>query len=273
MIPFTGYNGESFEGLRSLWDSHVDFWPFVDGRFAAPPEIDPRPWHRIEDQGAMGSCQGHALSSVCEMAYHIATGDVIQFSRMFAYLTSQEVDGIRGRDVGSTLAGGRKAAMEYGCCPEDQFPYPNPVRYSANIPTHAYGAAKLYRIQSSSVIRSYQDAFGFLASGQGGVEIGIAWPEDLRPNPDGCIEAYRPTGRDGGHAVCFLGYSRRIDGQGRNYLWLANSWGVGHWSADGWAEVSPSVVDQMAAYQGNVMVGLSDLSTPTPRRIDWGDTL
>lgn len=260
---FSGYNGETETGLQELLAGHVDFLPHVEGLFSAPPEIDPRPWHRIEDQGEMGSCQGHALSSVMEMAYHIATGQVIQFSRMFAYLASQKVDKLDYKDQGSTLAGGRKAAMTYGCCPEESFPYPNPVRYSPNIPTAAFGAAKPFKIQSSSIIRGYDDAFKYLSSGQGGVEIGIMWPDDLRPDQNGVIRSYRPTGRDGGHAVCFLGYNR--DG----LLYLANSWGVGNWSADGWALVTPECVNAMARADGNVMIGLSDLTTPTPRNVDW----
>ena len=232
--------------------------------FRAPEEIDPRPWHRIEDQGQMGSCQGHALSSVCEMSYHIATGEVIQFSRMFAYLTSQERDNCLGRDVGSTLTGGRKAAMEYGSCPEEVFPYPG--RYSHNIPTKAYGAAKPFKIQSSAICRSYDDVFKFLASGQGGVEIGIMWPEQLNPDSEGILRRYEPQrGREGGHAVCFLGY--RSDGM----LWMANSWGVSRWSADGWALVPPEIVDRMARYPDNVMIGLSDLTVDERkvRPVEW----
>jgi hypothetical protein len=233
--------------------------------FRAPEEIDPRPWHRIEDQGEMGSCQGHALSSVCEMAYHIATGEVIQFSPLFAYYATQKIDGIRG-DQGSTIDGGRRCAMEFGSCPLDVMPYPNPVRYRWEIPKEAYEAAKAFKIRSHTMIRSYQDAFTFLASGQGGIEIGIGWG-DLQTDSRGVIETYRPG--PGGHAVCFLGYSKRSDRNSEKYLWLANSWGPQNWGNAGWAEVSPTAVRQMLQARDTVMVGLSDLTTPTARKIDW----
>lgn len=244
----------------------VNFRDRVDGRFAAPPEIDPRPWHRIENQGSMGSCQGHALSSVCEMAYHIATNEVIQFSPLFAYYATQQIDGLLGRDVGSTISGGMQCAKQFGACPLEVMPYPNPVRYSGKITPEAFTAAAPFRIRSHAVCRNYDDIYAFLASGQGGVEIGISWSGAMTPDGDGVIEQFRPGG--GGHAVCILGYSRRVDSQQRPYLWLANSWSQ-QWGDKGWAEVAPRAVDQMARHPDTVMIGLSDLSTPTPRKIDW----
>lgn len=244
----------------------VNFRDRVNGQFAAPPEIDPRPWHRIENQGSMGSCQGHALSSVCEMAYHIATNEVIQFSPLFAYYATQQIDGLLGRDVGSTISGGMQCAKQFGACPLEVMPYPNPVRYSGKIAPEAFTAASPFRIRSHAVCRNYDDVYAFLASGQGGVEIGISWSGAMTPDGDGVIEQFRPGG--GGHAVCFLGYSRRVDSQQRPYLWLANSWSQ-QWGDNGWAEVAPRAVDQMARHPDTVMIGLSDLSTPTPRKIDW----
>ena len=233
--------------------------------FSAPEEIDPRPWHRIEMQGSMGSCQGHALSSVCELAYHIATGKVIQFSPLFAYYATQQLDGLLGRDVGSTIEGGARLAKQHGLCPLEAMPYPNPVRYTGRIPASAWPAAEPFKIRSHAVCRSYVDVYEYLATGQGGVEIGIAWSSSLEP-VRGVIEQYRP-GR-GGHAVALLGYSRRKDSQGRKYLWLANSWDTS-WGNSGWAEVAPRAIEEMLAHPQTVMIGLSDLTTPTPRLVHW----
>jgi C1A family cysteine protease len=235
--------------------------------YSAPEEIDPRPWHRIENQGSMGSCQGHALSSVCEMAYHIATGQVTQFSPLFAYYASQKIDGLLGSDNGSTISGGKDCAMKYGQCPLDVMPYPNPVRYTGKIPQEAFEAAEPFKIRSHSVCDSYADVFAYLASGQGGVEIGISW--GLQP-VNGVVERFQSGG--GGHAVSFLGYSPRKDSQGRNYLWLANSWGTDTWGVNGWAEVAPQAVDDMARHPHTVMIGLSDLTTPEVRNVSWAKT-
>lgn len=252
------------ENIPALMRGSVDFQSLVRG-FSAPDEIDPRPWHRIENQANMGSCQGHALSSVCEMAYHIATGDVVQFSPLFAYYATQKIDGLLGSDTGSTISGGMRCAKEFGSCPLEVMPYPNPVRYTGQFAPGCWEAAKPFLIRSHSVCRSYADVFAFLASGQGGVEIGISWG-GINTNQEGCIENYTPGA--GGHAVSFLGYSKRVDSQGRKYLWLANSWDK-HWGNKGWAEVAPRAVEQMFQHPHTVMIGLSDLTTPTPRVIKW----
>lgn len=261
----SGYRMD-LENVAVLEQNATEFQYAVKG-FAAPDEIDPRPWHRIENQGSMGSCQGHALSSVCEMAFHIATGQVTQFSPLFAYYATQKIDGLLGRDHGSTISGGMQCSKQYGACPLDVMPYPNPVRYTGQFTPNAFDAAEPFRIRSHSMCRSYADVFAFLASGQGGVEIGIGWG-DLTPNSEGVIESYHSG--TGGHAVCFLGYSKRKDSQGRNYLWMANSWSES-WGGNGWAEVAPGAVDQMCRASQTVMIGLSDLTTPTPRRIKWAD--
>lgn len=224
-----------------------------------PEEIDPRPWHRIENQGAMGSCQGHALSSVMEYCFRIATGAIIQFSPLFAYYATQKIDGLQGRDQGSTISGGAECAQTYGCCPLEVMPYRLP--YNWHLPEEAIEAAAPYKIRSKTWMRSYAQIKTFLGTGQGGVELGIAWSRYCEPQ-NGIIETYRPGG--GGHAVAFLGYSRRKDGAGRNYLWMANSWRKTY-GQDGYAEVAPKAVDQMFQHNYTVMVGLSDLSTPEPR--------
>jgi len=251
---------------KELIAGSTDFREAVDGLFSAPAEIDPRPWHRIENQKSMGSCAGHAQSSVCEMAYHIATGEVTQFSPLFAYYAAQKIDGITG-DNGSTISGSCKNAMKNGACPLDVMPYPNPVRYTGVVPKEAYESASPFKIRSHSVCKSYDDVKAFIASGQGGVQIGINWG-GTNPNSEGVIESFRPG--SGGHSVCFLGYSSRKDSEGRNYLWMANSWAE-TWGNHGWAEVSPKAVDQMFQNSYTVMIGMSDLSTPTPRKIDWAE--
>jgi C1A family cysteine protease len=259
---FTGYPIE-LEDRAELAATATDFAPAVKGLYSAPEEIDPREWHVIENQSSMGSCQGHALSSVCEMAYRIATGEVTQFSEMFGYIATQKIDGIQG-DRGSTINGGRKCAEQYGMCPVEVFPYPNPARYSNRIPDEAWAAAEPFKIRSHAFCRDYSDVYEYLASGQGGVEIGISW--GLQPNREGVVEHFR-TG-SGGHAVSFLGYSKRKDNNGRNYLWLANSWG-NNWGKGGWAEVAPKVVDDMGQHRYTVMIGMSDLTVPKPRPVDW----
>src|SRR5690606_25614941 len=121
-----------------------------------------------------------------------------------------------------------------------------------------------FRIKSHSVLKTYEQVFDYLAAGVGAVEIGISWGVANTP----VVESYKASG--GGHAVAFLGYSKRKDKDGRNYLWLLNSWGES-WGNKGWAEVSPAVVDAMGRAPYTGMIGMSDLEGEgvVPRPVDW----
>lgn len=240
------------------------------GEIEYPDEIDLRGALHVEYQEQIGSCQGHALMSVCELAGYMANNQLMEFSNWFGYLGSQKIDGLLGRDVGSTLSGGRELVTKYGCCPLDVMPYPNPAKYPRNpqVPTEAYVAAAQFKIRNSMICENYDDVFHFMGSGQGGVQIGINWNDTMTPNRDGVIESYSPNRRGGGHSVAFIGYVKQKDKKNRKYLILLNSWDV-TWGDDGYAIVAPAAVDAMFQHQFTVMHGLTDLSVPTPRRPDY----
>ncbi len=253
----------AIEDFRAIEQTATDVGDRLSDLFGAPEEIDPRRWHRIENQGRVGSCQGFALSSVGELGFHVATGKVKQFSAMWCYLMSQRIGGLTG-DRGSRLIDGLTLAKTKGFCPDEVFPYPG--FYTTTIPAGCAAAALPYRIQYHAMCRSYDQVFQFLATHQGGVEIGVSWG-GMTPRADGVLERYR-RGALGGHAMAFLGYSRRLDNQGRKYLWLANSHSE-DWGNQGWAEVSPTAVEEMLEQRDSVMIGLSDLTTPEPRKFNW----
>lgn len=226
----------------------------------APEKVDPRPWLQIEDQRNMGSCQGHALSSCVEVAYNFESKEIIQLSRMFAYIMSQRQDGIRG-DSGSTISGGAKCAKEVGLCLESTFPYPG--SYTTNVPQAAIEEAKNYRIKNAVQMQSYDDIFEFLASGVGGIDIGIMWTiGDVE-----VVENYRGGG-GGGHALGLVGYTERKDSSGKNYIIMVNSWGK-QWGNNGTCEVSPRAIEQMLNSSFCECIGLSDMENIEPRRIEY----
>lgn len=234
----------------------------------APEEIDPRKWHRIENQGSMGSCRGHSLSSIGEYCYYIATGEVKQFSPLFAYYATQKVDGLQGADRGSTISGGMEVATKIGFCPLEIMPYPKPVKYHWELPQPALDAAKDFLVKKHYQINTYDDWFKFLASGQGGIDFGLLWSKDMTPDSDGIIWDYTPGG--GGHAVCSLGYTKRRDNQGRNFIILVNSWDV-TWGKGGYAEVAPDAVTKILRAGWTVARGVSDMVSPKFREIpDYG---
>jgi hypothetical protein len=93
-------------------------------------KVDPRSVMKIENQGSVGSCQGHALSSCVELCYYIATGDLTrQLSRAYAYYETQRIDNISG-DRGSTISGGIKARNNARNSPRRTLQIHGPIRCS-----------------------------------------------------------------------------------------------------------------------------------------------
>lgn len=230
--------------------------------------LDPRKVLRVEDQGPVGSCQGQSISSGCEWIYILVTGDTkLQLSRSYGYYESQRIDGLLGRDAGSTIQAGVKLAMEKGICPEELWPYQN--RYSPTPPRpikELYEAASKYKIAKSIRLTSYEAIRTFLGSGQGMVHLGIPWG----PSVDkALVTSY--SGGDGGHSIGLYSLSDRKDTQGRPYLWMQNSWST-RWGNLGWAEWSPDAVSQMLRQRWAVFVGISDMPEVKPREWTLKDT-
>lgn len=267
-----GWNFEA-EDYGAADRESTPFLMAVGDNFTAPPEIDYESWLRIENQSSMGSCRGHSLSSGVEVCGYIATGGrVMQTSRLHAYIGAQSTDGLYG-DRGSTMIGGVKFAKDHGLCPEADLPYPNPVRYPSWAKSRSSRAKVLaelepkgnpYRIGYWTRIRTYDEWFAFLASGQGFVDIGIRWGVSV--GSDGVATRWRP-GR-GGHAVGVGEYASQKDSRGRHYPWLRNSWGT-RWGMRGRCKLPPSMFEDMLSHPYTVCVGYSEMPEAKPRDINW----
>jgi C1A family cysteine protease len=198
--------------------------------------VDPRSVLRVENQGSVGSCQGHSISSVCEWCYIIGTQDEnLQLSRAYGYYETQRLDQISG-DRGSTIEGGIRLATEYGICREELWKYSG--RYEPNRPKpieELRADAAQYKIGKSYKLTSYDGIRTFLGSGQGGVHLGITWNSSV----DGAVINNYSGAQGGGHAIGLYGLSDRKDSQDRPYCWMMNSWGSG-WGNAGWSEWSPA---------------------------------
>lgn len=238
-----------------------------------PKSVDPRKsqlwkdgWLQVEDQSTIGSCQGNALTENLEYCYPIATGGLIkQFSRMYAYIRSQQMSNIRG-DSGSTLEGGTKAAFE-GICTEATAPYPRGYPGWSYITQPMKDEAVHYRLESHTEITSADHLQQYLGSGIGAIQIGIMWGNEMNPDSYGCIRSF--NGRSGGgHSVAFVGYLTDTEvGQKSSRGWwglLKNSWGT-RWGKLGFAYVDPNAIDGMIRHQWSSFYGRSDMKTPTPR--------
>ena len=261
---FTGYNPE-LERRDEIANSSTPML-FTMRDFAAPVEVDPRPLMRHDKQGNMGSCQGFSLTNCGEYLWALPHGGVSserQFSQLFSYLESQRIDNLLGRDAGSTIAGGLKTASQIGYLAESELPYRTPYPNNAKslVTDSMRKLAERYKIRSHTWLESYEAIFQYLASGAGAVHTGTLWNDSFYAS-NGVLESISLR-NGGGHATAWLGYSRRKDSRGRNYIWRLNS------HNDSWTEIAPSVIDALCRHQYTSIVGISDLSTPGPRKMDW----
>lgn len=238
---------------------------------SVPDEFDTRSIINTEFQGDTNSCEGHALSSLMEACAWIAARNgqasaPDQFSRWYAYLMAQKQGGHFGSDQGAGIAPGIKAMKLVGCCKESTLPFPG--RYVTKIPAAAHAEAAQFKLGSHANLTDYQSVFDFMAGGFGGVNIGITWTGRLR-NCSGIIELQDVKGGGQGHALLIWGWSKRVDAQGRKYVWLHNSHGKS-WGNGGRAEVAPGVIDWWGASRSAEMIGGSDLSGyNNPRLVDF----
>lgn len=246
------FGNPSYEIWKSDFPTNIEW----------PEEIDPRSWFDIHNQGRQGSCQGQALADSVEYAVYLDTGTEIQISRSFAYLGTQEFDGLLGRDSGSTLAGGTKAAAR-GLPLESVVPYTDNYRealsrYRSQKDSILSNPESLYKLDGAIPLRSEEDCYNFLRSRSGIIQIGIAWTV---PNAWE-IKSYRGGG-GGGHSVNLAGILKVASWGGRGYL-LKNSWGEG-WGRNGWALVHPNAISSMLKTRFTVFVGRSKSIIPKPK--------
>lgn len=265
-VEFLGYVPER-ENRDAIQSSAVPFTvTYAD--FEAPEEVDPRKSVRHDKQGNMGSCQGFSLTNSGERLRVIARGgsdysEEDQFSQLFAYLETQRLDGLLGRDAGSTIEKGLTVAKQIGFLESKALPYrtPYPSNATTLVTSEMRKAASAFRVKSHSWLTSYDEIFRYLASGAGVVHTGTVWNNSFYA-PNGVLESISLS-NGGGHATAWLGYSKRKDTKGRNYIWRLNS------HNDSWVEMAPTVIDQICKHQWSSIVGMSDLNVPGPRKIDW----
>lgn len=228
------------------------------------PEYDPREYLLLHSQGNIGSCQGNSLADAGEHSLLLEHGVEVQLSRFWAYMVSQEADGING-DSGSTLEGGGRAARDVGICLEDSFSYPSTYTkgkafYRANR-EKLLPEAENYKLLGEVPISTWSDAVRFLQSRTGPIQTGIMWGSSM----DVGWEITKYTPGDGGHSTLFCGYLRVRSWPDEIGLLMKNSWGLG-WGRDGYGLVAKPAFESMVRTKYNLFVGRSGAQTPVSNR-------
>jgi C1A family cysteine protease len=222
-----------------------------------PPVVDLRSsCGPIKDQGAEGSCTGHAFSSAMEWIFRkfpswlpngVTTPPVL--SPAFFYAEELLYDGNFPNDAGSNGLTGCNIAVTRGCCEESVFPYvagtitqPNATQLQ-NATQYALGA---YHGLAGSVT-----AVSVLGDPTPWpVQVGFTVYASFESDATRETGVYNPQSGEsvlGGHEVLMVGYDIGVTPTLRPAgcppaALIQNSWGTG-WGLDGFFWMPLSVLD------------------------------
>lgn len=253
-------------------------------------EADLFSWWHIRNQGAKSSCRGHSLAANARLCYRMKAGaidldgDGIEneklqddFSPDWCYYHAQRQSGIRG-DNGATIEGGKNVGLNIGIVREIDLPYQvryEPSRINQSGLTEKASANKFGRY---TLMRTAEECFDWVGSGQGGLDIGQVWP---LPWVRGClVKGLSRNARGGGHATAG-GTLVRGATLKRNVPSLANEVKDDEWVLQcmnshseqaqfrGFYFVTMQGLAAMLEHPWTVIVGWSDMSVPTPRPFDF----
>lgn len=255
--------------LENIERLHGEAVPFVRPKtYSAPEKISVRSWFKIRNQGGKGSCTGHARAACGEISnYYDTRGKIIRLSPDWAYYTGQKRSNLLGRDQGATIMGSLEGAKIDGECLEDTMPYRE--GYDPRFPEAARLEGSQHLIKRWSILRSPQEWFDWLATGQGSIMIGVPWTRNLANYRGGKPLKDVGGGSLGGHAIPITGYT--LDENGDPVYEDPNSHGEGY-GDNGWLYLHTRAVEQL--YNGDWLeaVGISDIqewADPVVRKVEF----
>lgn len=188
-----------------------------------PSEFELKPV-RIKNQMDVGSCVGHALSSIIEY-YNVAQrGDCSEMSVGYIYgnRTNSEHKG-----SGMVMRDALDVVVKYGDVPYEEFPYneevPRAIRLYERVADYLYEVGRPNRISEYCRVNTVGAAKLALMSGTP-LLMAMEWFEDMEVDSDGVLNT-RYAGYAGGHCMYIYGWNERG--------WkIANSWGE-DWGVNG----------------------------------------
>ena len=187
--------------------------PKMDLRSLCPP---------VQDQGQLGSCTAHAITSAVEVLEAIDKLPETLMSRLFVYYNERLIEGSVNQDTGAQVRDGIKSLVKYGVCPEKDWPYIIP-RFTKNPSTQAYIDGAQHKITSYARLLTLNDMKSCLAAGYPfvfGFTVYESFESDVVAQT-GIMSMPKPTERVlGGHCVMAVGYD-----DATQCLIVRNSWG------------------------------------------------
>lgn len=236
------WNGKSLSGC--IFEERTLSAPVM--RFAAagrthgdaslPDKVDLRPkCTSVEDQGQTNSCTANAV--VGAMEFHLAKRDgrATDLSRMFVYFNTRRLNGTITQDGGARISEAMAAALAYGACREDLWPF-DVSRMAEQPPQPCYLDGLGNEAMQYARVPGLEGAVHALAQGLP-VVFGCFLPQRLYDEAaqTGRMPASRPDERQSppsfGHAMLVVGYDLPA-----KELIVRNSWGPG-WGEKGYCRL------------------------------------
>ena len=211
-----------------------------------PDAVDLREeWWEPGNQGETGSCVGWSLADGV-LRWHYVKKKKMHHSEKpsvrFIWMSSKEMDEDSTNpttfvdDAGTSLKSALDVARKFGCVKDSVLPFDHHALYEGKEDDIVKIAAK-YKIKSyynlfkPSLKRHRLDVFRlWLASGGGPIftclDVDKTWYDASKTK--GHLKEYKPKTKEGGHAVCIVGYTPE-------YFIVRNSWGARGWGHNGFA--------------------------------------
>ena len=200
--------------------SKKDFrdYQLINKYFYFPQSFQLKDWDKmkIKNQGSVGSCVAHALSTVIEYYNHIQIQDDFEISTGYIYgnriLSLYKDSGMITRDALATI-------KNYGSVYHIHFPYnvevPKAIDEFQNNFEKLYDEGYLNRISGYCRLRSENEIKEVLMQGKP-VVVAIEWYNDMKVKDGILTTSYQ--GSAGGHCMVIYGWTEEG--------WLTqNSWG------------------------------------------------
>jgi C1A family cysteine protease len=258
----------AFENVRLGWRrDREDFSVLEKARielnlpvFAAPKSVSFRKILRSRrNQGDAGSCTGFGRTRAATAITYWQTGQIVEYSPLWAYRKNQQRCGLRGINSGATIEATVRSSQIDGEVLEKSYPYIL-RNYGERLPEGLTVEGETRQLLQHSKLLSPEEVFQWLASGKGAVIVGVDWTHKLANAGKYLDDA--GSGSMGGHCMCISGYDGdELDRDGNPRFELDNSHGP-DWADEGTSLISWKVVEQWLNQRWTDIRGVTDMETP-----------